>query len=51
MFKKHDVTLNFTCLEMSTLDQKEGFPEALADPEGLVWQIGDENRLICCFNF
>ncbi|CAN1308719.1 Beta-amylase 2, chloroplastic [Linum perenne] len=39
MLKKHDVTLNFTCFEMRTLDQYEGFPEALADPEGLVWQV------------
>ncbi|CAI0472130.1 unnamed protein product [Linum tenue] len=39
MLKKHGVTLNFTCFEMRTLDQYEGFPEALADPEGLVWQV------------
>ena len=24
---------------MRTLDQHEDFPEALADPEGLVWQV------------
>ncbi|CAN0824770.1 Beta-amylase 2, chloroplastic [Linum grandiflorum] len=39
MLKKHDVTLNFTCFEMRTLDQFEGFPKAMADPEGLVWQV------------
>ncbi|GFZ06851.1 beta-amylase 2 [Actinidia rufa] len=38
MLKKHEVALNFTCVEMRTLDQHEDFPEALADPEGLVWQ-------------
>ncbi|KAJ6328630.1 hypothetical protein OIU77_010343 [Salix suchowensis] len=39
MLRKHGVALNFTCFEMRTLDQYEGFPEALADPEGLVWQV------------
>ncbi|XP_044493045.1 beta-amylase 2, chloroplastic isoform X2 [Mangifera indica] len=39
MLKKHGVALNFTCVELRTLDQHEGFPEALADPEGLVWQV------------
>ena len=39
MFKKHDAALNFTCVELRTLDQQEDFPEALADPEGLVWQV------------
>ncbi|TQE00529.1 hypothetical protein C1H46_013885 [Malus baccata] len=39
MLKKHEAALNFTCVEMRTLDQHEGFPEALADPEGLVWQV------------
>ncbi|KAK8587991.1 hypothetical protein V6N13_086948 [Hibiscus sabdariffa] len=39
MLKKHEVTLNFTCVELRTLNQHEGFPEALADPEGLVWQV------------
>ncbi|CAA6655587.1 unnamed protein product [Spirodela intermedia] len=37
--KKHDAALNFTCVELRTLDQHEDFPEALADPEGLVWQV------------
>jgi hypothetical protein len=40
MLKKHGAALNFTCVELRTLDQHEGFPEALADPEGLVWQVG-----------
>ncbi|KAL0905122.1 hypothetical protein M5K25_027300 [Dendrobium thyrsiflorum] len=39
MLKKHDAALNFTCVELRTLDQNEEFPEALADPEGLVWQV------------
>ncbi|XP_010540283.1 PREDICTED: beta-amylase 2, chloroplastic [Tarenaya hassleriana] len=39
MLKKHDAALNFTCVELRTLDQHEDFPEALADPEGLVWQV------------
>ncbi|ERM95043.1 hypothetical protein AMTR_s00009p00244310 [Amborella trichopoda] len=39
MLKKHEVALNFTCAELRTLDQHEDFPEALADPEGLVWQV------------
>ncbi|KAK1314113.1 Beta-amylase 7 [Acorus calamus] len=39
MLKKHSAALNFTCVELRTLDQHEGFPEALADPEGLVWQV------------
>ncbi|CAL8122922.1 unnamed protein product [Prunus armeniaca] len=58
MLKKHEAALNFTCVEMRTLDQHEGFPEALADPEGLVWQVlnaawdanipvASENALTC----
>ena len=39
MLQKHGAALNFTCVELRTLDQEEGFPEALADPEGLVWQV------------
>ncbi|KAG9154485.1 hypothetical protein Leryth_020503 [Lithospermum erythrorhizon] len=39
MLKKHETALNFTCVELRTLDQHEDFPEALADPEGLVWQV------------
>ncbi|KAL3829663.1 hypothetical protein ACJIZ3_018465 [Penstemon smallii] len=39
MLKKHETALNFTCVELRTLDQQEDFPEALADPEGLVWQV------------
>ncbi|KAL6494028.1 Leucine-rich repeat receptor-like serine/threonine-protein kinase bam2 [Orobanche gracilis] len=38
-FKKHETALNFTCVELRTLDQHADFPEALADPEGLVWQV------------
>ena len=39
MLKKHDTALNFTCVELRTMDQQEGFPEAMVDPEGLVWQV------------
>lgn len=39
MFKKHDAAFNFTCVELRTLVHEEGFPEAMADPEGLVWQV------------
>ncbi|OVA14036.1 Glycoside hydrolase [Macleaya cordata] len=39
MLKKHEAALNFTCVELRTLDQEEDYPEALADPEGLVWQV------------
>lgn len=39
MLEKNGAALNFTCVELRTLDQHEDFPEALADPEGLVWQV------------
>ncbi|KAL3702312.1 hypothetical protein R1sor_020334 [Riccia sorocarpa] len=39
MLAKHNAALNFTCVELRTLSQEEGFPEAMADPEGLVWQV------------
>ena len=39
MLAKHDASFNFTCVELRTLHQAEGHPEALADPEGLVWQV------------
>ncbi|VFQ74745.1 unnamed protein product [Cuscuta campestris] len=39
MLKKHETALNFTCVELRTINQNEDFPEALADPEGLVWQV------------
>lgn len=39
MLKKHETAMNFTCVELRTMDQHEDFPEALADPEGLVWQV------------
>ncbi|KAE7999513.1 hypothetical protein FH972_003932 [Carpinus fangiana] len=39
MIKKHGAALNFTCAEVQMLDQHEDFSEALADPEGLVWQV------------
>lgn len=39
MLKNHNAAFNFTCVELRTLDHEEGFPEAMADPEGLVWQV------------
>ncbi|XP_068656449.1 beta-amylase 7-like [Aristolochia californica] len=39
MLKKHGAAINFSCTELSCLDQQEEFPDALADPEGLVWQV------------
>ncbi|RZC72574.1 hypothetical protein C5167_048056 [Papaver somniferum] len=39
ILKKHNISLNFTCVELRTLHQEEGHPEAMADPEGLVWQV------------
>lgn len=39
MLAKHDAAFNFTCVELRTLAQAKGYPEALADPEGLVWQV------------
>ena len=49
MLKKHETALNFTCVELRTLDQQEDFPEALADPEGLVWQVC-RGCLFSCFS-
>ncbi|XP_019261969.1 PREDICTED: beta-amylase 2, chloroplastic-like isoform X2 [Nicotiana attenuata] len=39
MLKKHEAALNFTCLELRTVYQEIDFPEAIADPERLVWQV------------
>ncbi|KAG0491638.1 hypothetical protein HPP92_004691 [Vanilla planifolia] len=39
MLKKHYATLNFSCAEVQNLGQHQGFPEALADPDGLFWQV------------
>lgn len=39
MLAKHGASFNFTCVELRTLAQAKGYPEALADPEGLVWQV------------
>ncbi|KAL3622103.1 Leucine-rich repeat receptor-like serine/threonine-protein kinase bam2 [Castilleja foliolosa] len=38
MLKKHGTTLNFTCVDLRTLDQYENFTEALANPEELIRQ-------------
>ncbi|KAM7260840.1 hypothetical protein ACFE04_026315 [Oxalis oulophora] len=58
MLKKQKTALNFTCVELRTLTQHEDFPEAMADPEALVWQVlnsawdasipvASENALTC----
>ncbi|XP_010670445.2 beta-amylase 2, chloroplastic isoform X2 [Beta vulgaris subsp. vulgaris] len=39
MLKKNGAALNFTTAEVGMLDQLEVSPEALADPEGLAWQV------------
>ncbi|KDP28631.1 hypothetical protein JCGZ_14402 [Jatropha curcas] len=39
MLKKHGAALNFSCSELRMLDQQVEFAEALADPDGLLWQV------------
>lgn len=39
MLGRHGAALNFTCVELRTLEQEASAPEAMADPEGLVWQV------------
>ncbi|KAK4476585.1 hypothetical protein RD792_015742 [Penstemon davidsonii] len=39
ILKKHGAALCFTCSEMSMVDHHMGISEALADPEGLAWQV------------
>ncbi|GFY92564.1 beta-amylase 7 [Actinidia rufa] len=39
LLKKHGSALNFTCAEWGLLDQHVDFQGALADPEGLAWQV------------
>ncbi|CAI9101835.1 OLC1v1039252C1 [Oldenlandia corymbosa var. corymbosa] len=39
MLKKHGAVLSFSCSGMSMLNQAVDFSEALADPEGLTWQV------------
>lgn len=38
MLKKHGAALNFTCAQLHVLDQQD-FSSALADPDGLAWQV------------
>ncbi|EOX95971.1 hypothetical protein QUC31_005312 [Theobroma cacao] len=58
MLHKHGATLNFACPELHLLEQHEDLREALADPQGLVWQVlnaawdvcipvASENALLC----
>ncbi|PON43037.1 Glycoside hydrolase [Parasponia andersonii] len=39
MLNKHGAALNFSCAELHMLNHHEDFQDALADPEGLVWQV------------
>lgn len=39
MLKKRGAALNFTFPLVQMLDRHEDLLEALADPEGLVWQV------------
>lgn len=39
MLKKHGAALTFTTAEVGLLDQLEDSSEAIADPEGLAWQV------------
>uniref|UniRef100_A0A803KZ92 Beta-amylase n=1 Tax=Chenopodium quinoa TaxID=63459 RepID=A0A803KZ92_CHEQI len=39
MLKQHEAALNFTCVELRTMDQHESYLEALTDPEALAWQV------------
>ncbi|KAH9320500.1 hypothetical protein KI387_015139 [Taxus chinensis] len=39
VFKKHNATFNFTCVELHDLGHQEGFMEAMEDSQGLVWQV------------
>lgn len=39
MLAKHNAALNFTCVELRTVEQEASTPAAMADPEGLVWQV------------
>ncbi|XWS32187.1 hypothetical protein CRYUN_Cryun23aG0139100 [Craigia yunnanensis] len=39
MLQKHGAALNFACAELHFLEQHEDLREALADPQGLVWQV------------
>ncbi|XVF33333.1 hypothetical protein REPUB_Repub17cG0159400 [Reevesia pubescens] len=58
MLQKHGAALNFACAELHSLEQHEDLREALADPQGLVWQVlnaawdvcipvASENALLC----
>lgn len=39
MLKKHGAALNFTFSELHAFDQHEDSRDAMADPQGLVWQV------------
>ncbi|KAK9273427.1 hypothetical protein L1049_018237 [Liquidambar formosana] len=47
MLKKHGAALNLACAEVRMLDQHEDISEALADPEGLVWQVLNASWDVC----
>ncbi|KAH1080929.1 hypothetical protein J1N35_020690 [Gossypium stocksii] len=39
MLHKHGAALNFACAELQFLERREDLQEALANPQGLVWQV------------
>ncbi|KAJ9171374.1 hypothetical protein P3X46_014757 [Hevea brasiliensis] len=39
MLKKHAAALNFSCSKLRMLDQQVNFADALADTDGLLWQV------------
>lgn len=39
MLHKHGAALNFACAELQFLEQSQDLQEALANPQGLVWQV------------
>lgn len=51
MLKRHSATLCFTCSEMSLTNQNTDLSEALADPEGLLWQVSISNSGFDIFPF
>ncbi|KAL4323236.1 hypothetical protein GQ457_11G001330 [Hibiscus cannabinus] len=47
MLQKHGATLNFSCTELHALEQQDSLREALADPQGLMWQVVNAAWDVC----
>nr|AFQ33618.1 beta-amylase 6 [Citrus trifoliata] len=45
--KKSGAVLNFASAELHTLERQEEFSEALADPDGLMWQVMNASWDVC----